>query len=230
MKKLIITVDGPAAAGKGTISYLIARKYGLNHLDSGAFYRAAAWLGRHHHLALDEAHEMDLVQLLKQVPIVLTPNTQLDGPKVLVQCGDVNVTKQIRSEEISNLAAVVGGMPQVRVVIKAMQRRAAEHSPKGVVAEGRDTGIVIFPEADLKFFLTAAPEVRAQRRHAELTERGVAITFERVYSDLQQRDLRDTEREYSALRVADDAEVIDTTTMTIAQVVDKMSRRIEALS
>lgn len=229
MTKLIMTIDGPAAAGKGTISYLISRKYGLQHLDSGAFYRAATWLAIHRGIPMNETSEPRIVEALKQFPIELTTDMSGLSRQVTVHCADQDITDQIRAEHISQLAPIVGGMQLVRQQITSLQRIIAEKSIRGVVAEGRDTGIVVFPEAQLKFFLTAAPEVRAQRRHAELVDSGLQISFEQVYSDIQDRDRRDTERVFSALRAAENSKVIDSTDLTLEQVVSQINGYIDTV-
>lgn len=224
--RLIVAIDGPAAAGKGTIAYLIARKWHLLNLDSGACYRAVAWLARAHNIGIDAAHEDAIVSLLDTQPIQFRSNALAEGPKAYVFVGGVDVTSAIREEEISRLVPIVGEMVRVRAFVNALQHQLVAQTERGVVIEGRDTGSVVFPEAQLKYFLTASLEVRAQRRHAELVDRGKAVTFEQVYSDLQERDRHDTEREYSSLRIAPGAVVIDNSSQTIEQVIEQMSAAI----
>lgn len=226
-QKLILTIDGPAAAGKGTISYLVAHRYGLLHLDSGAFYRAAAWLAGRYSQPVTLDNEQAIEQLLQQYPISVQPASDDGQRQVVVTCDGQDISQAIRAEGIGQLAAVIGGMMTVRQRLTQMQRQLATSSPKGVVAEGRDTGIMVFPEAQIKIFLTAAPEVRAHRRHAELAEAGQMVDYEQVYSDLQERDRRDTERQYSSLRVPPQALVIDSSAMTIEQIMELVDDLID---
>lgn len=229
MKKIIITVDGPAAAGKGTVAYLLARKYNLINIDSGAVYRAVAWLAQKYDVPLDEFHEQQIVQLIPRHPIEFIPNPIESGPKCYVRVGGTDVTQLIRTEEISDIAPVVGAMSDVRDMVAELEHKLADQSEKGVVVEGRDTGVIVFPEADLKFFLSCNPEIRAQRRFAELREAGVAITLEQVYSDLQERDRRDSESPHAAIQIPSDAQVIDSSALTIEQVVTMMATKIDSL-
>lgn len=225
--KLVVTIDGPAASGKGTISYLIARRYGLANIDSGACYRAVAWLAMQHHIKLDQQSVDQLVKLLDQYPLSFTSNSQAMGPKSIIKVGQIDITDQIRNSDIDHNASLAGTLLPIRKLLQDYQRQLIQQTPRGAVLEGRDTGSVVYPEADLKFFLTSSVEVRAQRRHAEYVEAGQDISFEQIYSEIAERDRRDTERAYSALRIAEGAIVIDSSNNTIDMTVDQISAYID---
>lgn len=203
MRKLVIAVDGPAAAGKSTVSKALAIRLGYLYIDTGALYRAVAWLADREGL-LDAAPEAIGAR-------VLTTDIRLEGdprrPRVLVAGRDVSA--EIRSERISQLSSKLSALPQVRRALLDLQRRLGAGG--GVVMDGRDIGTVIFPEADAKFFISASAEVRARRRHAELRTKGVGADPDLVRAELAARDRRDAEREHAPLKAAADAVAIDTT-------------------
>ena len=226
-RKILITIDGPAASGKGTAAYIIAREYGLLNLDSGACYRAIAWLALKHKIPLTQENSTDLGELLEKNPLQLKPNLTGVGPKCFVFVGNTEITHLIRNSVVGNAASIVGNFQDIRKIVRAHEHRIAEDSKVGIVVEGRDSGTVVFPEADIKFFLTASPEERAARRHAEYLVPNNDITLEEVLAEIIERDERDTSRAFSALRIPDDALVVDSTSLNIEQTLAIMREQIE---
>jgi|SRR5579872_1797839 len=205
MKKLIVAIDGPAGSGKSTVARRVAELLGYTHLDSGAMYRGVAWKALRDGVPLDSPEE--LARLAESVRIDLVPR---DGKLRVILDGE-DITDLIRTPEVSHAASVVAAVPGVRHPMVAEQRRAGAQG--GIVMEGRDIGSVVFPHADLKIFLEASPEVRAERRLLELQEKGEAPALDQVLADVHQRDRRDREREMSPLVRAPDAVVVDNTAM-----------------
>ena len=199
----VITIDGPAASGKGTIAARVARALGFHYLDSGALYRLATYA------ALKQGAGLEDAEALEDIASRLEPI--FEGERILLDGEDV--TTAIRSEEVSAATSRVAAIPQVRKALFELQRRFAR-SP-GLVADGRDMGTVVFPEATLKVFLTASARVRAQRRYRQLLERGEP-------ADLEARDKRDRERAAAPLRAAEDARTLDTSEMDIEAVEKKV--------
>jgi CMP/dCMP kinase len=205
VSKLIIAIDGPAGSGKSTVARRVAELLGYTYLDSGAMYRAVAWKALRDGVPLDvPAH---LAALARDARIDLVPR----GGNLRVILDGEDITDLIRTLEVSHAASVVAAVPGVRHPMVAEQRRAGAQG--GVVMEGRDIGTVVFPHADLKIFLDASPEVRAERRQRELREKGEALELEKVLADARARDRRDREREMSPLVRAADAVVVDNTAM-----------------
>lgn len=225
MPRLIITIDGPAAAGKGTVAFLLARRYGLLDIDSGAFFRAITWLAVQEEVPLDEEHEDALAELAKNHKIVLLPSEDM-ATRVGVEVDERNISREIRSEGLSRLVPHVSLLAKVRAVVLKWQRELASEAEHGVVTEGRDTGTAVFPDATVKFFLTATPEERAMRRHMEFKSRGKEISFEEVYSDLLERDRADMERVHAPLTKPEGAVIIDSTGMEVEQVIKKFAKVI----
>ena len=205
MSKLIIAIDGPVGSGKSTVARRVAEMLGYTHLDSGAMYRGVALRALRDGVPLDSPAK--LAALAEAVRIDLV---QRDGNLRVILDGE-DITDLIRTPEVSHAASVVAVVPGVRHPMVAEQRRAG--APGGVVMEGRDIGTVVFPHADLKIFLDASPEVRAERRQRELREKGEALEVEKVLADVHERDRRDREREMSPLVRAADAVVLDNTAM-----------------
>jgi cytidylate kinase len=204
-EKLIIAIDGPVGSGKSTVARRVAEMLGYAHLDSGAMYRAVGLKALRHGVPLDSAERMS--ELAAAARIDLVPR---EG-KLLVLLDGEDVTEAIRSPEVSHAASVAAVIPGVRHPMVAEQRRAGEQG--GVVMEGRDIGSVVFPNADLKIFLDASPEVRAGRRQRELAEKGEPREFETVLEEVRERDRRDRGRAMSPLVRAADAVVVDNTAM-----------------
>ena len=209
MKPLIIAIDGPSGAGKGTVARAVASSLNYRHVDSGAMYRAVAWKARRDGVALDDEDAVAAVALASSIAV--TPHVTIDGE---------NVTREIRTPEIDRAAAAVAKLPKVRAVLVRRQRE--EGAGGGIVMEGRDIGTVVFPHADVKIYLDATPEERARRRAADPAHTGGPATVADVVTALAARDELDRTRTTSPLKVADDAERIDTTGKPIAQVVDEV--------
>ena len=216
--ELITTIDGPVAAGKTTAARSLAIKLGYTLLDTGAIYRSVALAAAAQGLAHHE--EERIAELARSLDISFEFNR--GDNRVFLQGKDVSA--EIRVPEISRGASVVSALPLVRQALLDRQRQMAARG--NVVAEGRDTGTIVFPDADAKFFLTAAQNVRAQRRQRELSESGDCRPFSEVLASLVERDHRDTTRSVAPLKPAADALVIDTTGMTIEAVVAEMLRHL----
>ena len=214
MRKLVVAVDGPAAAGKSTVSKALAARLGYLYIDTGALYRAVAWLADREGIA--DAPGPTLGATVRGADIRLLGDP--DHPRVLVEGRDVS--REIRTERISQLSSRLSALPEVRGALLDLQRRLGADG--GVVMDGRDIGTVIFPGADAKFFVSASPEVRARRRHAELRAKGHDADEALVRAELEERDRRDAGREHAPLRAADDAVTIDTTDLSPEQVLERM--------
>ena len=211
----IVAIDGPAGAGKSTVARQLARRLGFTIIDTGAIYRSVALAAQRAGIAWED--DTGLSRLL-DAGLGLT----FQGERVLLRGEDV--TEAIRTPEISRGASVVSARPVVRQKLLQLQRDLGRAAPRGAVLEGRDIGTVVFPDADVKFFLTASDEARAQRRHAELNEKGLSVPLPEVLSDQRRRDKDDTERAIAPLRAAADAVVVDTTGFDLEQVVERCFR------
>jgi len=210
-----IAIDGPVSAGKSTIARLVAQRLGFTYIDTGAMYRAFAWTAQRR--GLSSAQPEEAVRLLGEVEIRLLPRHE-GGNQVLVDGADI--TDEIRTPEIGQLASQLSEIPAVRVRMVALQQEMARDG--GVVMEGRDIQTVVLPDAEVKIFLIAPAEERARRRCLELQQRGLAYDLDSVLVELQARDLRDSTRAHSPLKAAPDAVTVDTGGLTIAQVVDRV--------
>ncbi|UCH45302.1 MAG: (d)CMP kinase [Nitrospiraceae bacterium] len=213
--KDVITIDGPSGAGKSTVARLLAAKLGYNYLDTGALYRAVAWKVRDSNI--DHDNEDALRDLLK------TAEISLEGSTISVNGTDV--TTAIRTKEIGELSSQVSAKPIVREFLFAMQR---EEGIKGkVVVEGRDTGTVIFPESENKFFLDASVDERWARRLKDLKDSDPTLTLDTTVEDLKKRDHRDSTRESAPLKKADDMFYIDSSRLSPEEVVDTIVRHLK---
>lgn len=214
VSRFIIAIDGPSAAGKSTISRILAQRLGLVYINTGAMYRALAYK------AAQQALDFNDPEALSRVAegLNLTMRGEPDQLQIVVDGEDV--TEAIRSPEISQLSSVASAVPGVRRAMVALQR--ALGAKGGVVLEGRDIGTQVFPNADLKVFLTANPEVRARRRWIEEHSAGHPLTLEQLAEEIRARDLRDQTRADSPLRRADDAVVIDTSTLGLEEAVEQI--------
>ena len=206
MSKLIIAIDGPVGSGKSTVARRVADLLGYVYLDSGAMYRGVAWKALRDHVALDSEGSVAALAGATRIDLLSGDG----GFRVLVD--GVDVTKQIRSAAVAQAASKLAVIAGVRTVLVAEQRRAAGSG--GVVMEGRDIGTVVLPDADLKIFLDASVEVRAERRRLEHAQKGEVLEFSEVLEEVRQRDRRDRERAVSPLVRAEDAVLVDNTAMS----------------
>ncbi|HBH28769.1 MAG: (d)CMP kinase [Desulfofustis sp. PB-SRB1] len=213
----VVTIDGPSGVGKSTISRRLSHHLGFTYLDTGAMYRAVAWYVNRH--GIDADNEAQLTDNLDKISITLIP-AHLPGEDTGVIVNGEHLGAELRTPEISMLASRISALPPVRRCLTLMQQEMGKQGK--VVAEGRDTGTVVFPDAAYKFFLDASPEVRAKRRIGQLQANGETISFDEVLAATIQRDRQDRERSIAPLRPADDALRIDTSTATIDEVVDRM--------
>lgn len=213
----IVAIDGPAGAGKSTVARELARRLGFTIVDTGAIYRAVALAAQR--AGIDWQDDAGLARLLDAGGFHLS---FADDSRALLNGDDV--TSAIRTPEISRGASVVSARPVVRKKLLGLQRELGRRAPRGAVLEGRDIGTVVFPDADVKFFLTASDKARAGRRQSELREKGLAVEVSEVLADQRRRDRDDTERAIAPLRPAPDAIVVDTTDMDLGQVVEECLR------
>jgi len=209
-----IAIDGPAGAGKSTVAQIVAARLQYVYIDTGAMYRALAWAILHQNLPITD--ESVVADTLRKSKIELIRDDH--GQKVFWNGQDV--TSLIRTPEVSNGASVVASYPSVRKQMLVLQRALAEQG--NVVMDGRDIGTHVLPDAEVKIFLTASIQERAERRLAELLEKGVQADLETLKADIDERDKRDRERAVAPLAQADDAVLVDTTGLTIEQVVEKI--------
>lgn len=226
-KTIHIAIDGPVAAGKGTVAKKLADHLGLIYVDTGAMYRAVALLGIKHNISLED--EVLLANLINGVKLEMrNPNKdEKDGRQTTIIANGEDISWAIRTEEVSNGASKVATLPQIRqVLVKKQQEIAQENS---VVMEGRDITFRVLPNAELKIYLTANPEVRATRRAEQLRQRGLSADIEAVLKDLKARDKQDMSRGVDPLQITKDAWVIDTSSLTIDQVVKKITLRVEQI-
>jgi CMP/dCMP kinase len=214
VKRLVIAIDGPAAAGKSTAGKALAARLGYLYIDTGALYRAVAWLADRKGIA--DAPADAVGRLVRAADI--RPEGDPSGLRVLVDGRDV--TGEIRTEHMSQLSSRLSAFPEVRAALLELQRRLGDDG--GVVMDGRDIGTVIFPGADAKFFVHASPEARARRRYEELRARGARVEETDVRAELEERDRRDAGRDVAPLKAAADAVTIDTTALTPDEVLDRM--------
>lgn len=210
----VITIDGPSGTGKGTVGLLLAHKLGWHILDSGAFYRAFAHIAHEKQILPDQIDQLQLVG--DQLDVQFEVKT--DEIRIWVEGRDI--TGAIRSEEGGRFASIYAAIPEVRQALLARQRETRR--PPGLVADGRDLGSVVFPDAVLKIFLTATPKVRAERRYKQLKDKGFDVNLPRLEKEIAARDYQDTHRTISPLMPASDAVVIDTSEITREQVLDEI--------
>jgi cytidylate kinase len=209
----IITVDGPSGAGKGTICKLLATKLSWNLLDSGALYRLTALAAKHHGVAMDDADALQVLAAHLDVQFIV----QADGELQVILEGE-SVTQELRMEETGTNASFVATIPGVRTALLNSQREFSQLP--GLIADGRDMGTVVFPQAVLKVYLDASVEERANRRYKQLINKGLDASLKVILIDLKERDARDTQRTTAPLRPADEALVLDSTSLSIEQVLE----------
>lgn len=219
VRKLIVAIDGPAGAGKSTVAKRLAKELGYTYMDTGAMYRAFAWKAMQE--GIDLSDEKKLERVLQDTSIELLEQDGRSG----VLLNGVDVTDRIRTPELSQLASKVSTSKIVRERMVELQRDMGSHG--GVVAEGRDIGTVVFPNAEVKVFLDASSGERARRRFEELRSQGREVTVEETLEEMEQRDRRDRERDVAPLRKAEDAVVIDSTQAGVDGVVGRIMQEIK---
>ena len=210
----IVGIDGPAGSGKGTVTKKIANKLGLTNIDTGITYRCVALQVLNKNISLEDKE--NIIETARNIKIDIdnTPNgdiVYLDGK---------DVTKDIRSKEVTKIVSPVSSIKEVRFLMVDMQRKLAEG--KNVIMEGRDICTYVFPNADVKIYLDASIEERAKRRFKENQEKGISMSYEEVYESIRKRDENDKAKEVGALKLAEDSIVVDTTSLTIDEVVEKI--------
>ncbi|WP_299660177.1 (d)CMP kinase [uncultured Psychromonas sp.] len=210
----LITIDGPSGSGKGTVCHILAKKLGWHLLDSGALYRILAYAALQQKVALNDA------QALADLALTLDVSFVSNGSGVDTLLNAENVGDKLRTEVVAQAASEVASIELVRSALLARQKAFLQQP--GLIADGRDMGTVVFPEAKVKIFLDASAEERAQRRFNQLQDKGFNVSIAQILSEIKERDYRDRNRAVAPLRPADDALVIDSTTLTIDQVVDKV--------
>lgn len=212
----VIAIDGPAGAGKSTISKKLANKLGYKYLDTGAMYRAITWLALKNNI--DIKHENRLIALAKQADIEFFPPDDLGN--IPIKINGIIVTEKIRQTIIDKNVSFVARISGVRVAMVKLQRQMAKYG--NIIVDGRDIGTRVLPDADLKLFITASLEERAQRRYAELKNKGLDVSLKEIREEIIRRDKLDSERKVSPLAKADDALLIDTTNLSREEVVNKI--------
>ena len=220
MRPFIVAIDGPAGAGKSTVSKLVARRLGFALVDTGAIYRCVALMAQREGIASDD--DTRLGELLGRIHI----HFQVVGEENRVFLDGKDVSAEIRTPEISMWASQVSSRPVVRAGLLALQRRLALEAEKGAILEGRDIGTVVFPDADAKFFLEASPEVRARRRYEELFQKGVDSSLDEVLADQTKRDRDDSARAVAPLKAAEDAVRMDSSSIPLSEVVQRLESEI----
>lgn len=215
MAEMIVTIDGPAASGKSTLARLLARKLGASFLDTGAMYRAVTFAAIQAGVNLRD--QKQLLEVMEKSEFEFTDR----GDQMIVRIDEIDVTEKLRDPEVTVSARYIAAAPKVREHLVRMQRQFAAGQDK-IVTEGRDQGTVAFADADIKFFLTAAPGERARRRQAELRARGVRESLEQIQRAIEERDKSDESRAVGPLKSAKDAMIVDTTNLNIEEVVEKL--------
>jgi len=213
MSIAVLTIDGPSGAGKGTVSRAVAKKLGWNYLDSGSIYRSLAIS------VLDKQADLDDED--KMAEVAGTMDLSFDcGDELIVRLDGADITHRLPTEETGAIASKIAAYPKVRAVL--LQKQKDFRQAPGLVADGRDMGTVVFIDAEIKVFLTASAEERAKRRFKQLKEKGIDANIEKITKEIQERDRRDSERKAAPLVAADDALYLDSSTLSIDEVINKV--------
>ncbi len=216
---MIVAVDGPAGSGKGTIAKRIKKDLGFMNLDTGAVYRCLALEILRKKIPLE--NEREIIKIADEI------NIEIDslGEKDVILLNEEDVSKEIRNKEVTSIVSPASSIPAVREIMVKVQRKMAKG--KDVIIEGRDIGTVVFPNADIKIYLDASEEIRAKRRYEENIQNNIITTYEEVLENVKLRDYNDIHRKVGALKKADDAILIDSTNLTIDEVVNKIKKIIK---
>jgi cytidylate kinase len=221
MKKngLVIAIDGPSGAGKSTAARLLAERLGYIYIDTGAMYRAVGWKAKRE--GIDPADEAKLAELCGRTEVTIKKDNS--DPRFSVN--GIDVTGEIRTPEMGMMASAVSRSPAVRARLLTLQRELGRHGR--VVMDGRDIGTVVFPDADVKFYLEASPGERGRRRYLELKAKGMDVDLAQITREIEERDRQDSGRDIAPLKKADDALLIDSSAMSIDEVLDRMLSEIK---
>lgn len=220
---MIIAIDGPSGAGKSTLGKMLAKKLNLLYLDTGAMYRAVGLAVVQSGTILEDKEKIAEIAENSNIELIGEPGA------LFVKLNGEDITTEIRTNKIGQAASIVSTVSEVRKILVEKQRNLGNLSPNGAVLDGRDIGTVVFPNADIKFFLTAKAEARARRRYEEDMEKGRAVSYEQTFTEIKERDERDVSREDSPLSIAEDAIVIDTSELDLQEVFGKMLESIGKL-
>ena len=210
----IVGIDGPAGSGKGTVTKRVANKLGLINIDTGSTYRCVALEVLNRNINIEDKQK--IIELAQNIEIDIKPLP--DGDRIFLNGKEV--TKEIRSKEVTGIVSPISSIKQVRFAMVELQRKLAQG--KNVIMEGRDICTYVFPNADVKIYLDASIEERAKRRYKENQEKNIDMTYEEVYENIRKRDENDKAKEIGALKVADDSIIVDTTNLTIDEVAEKI--------
>ncbi len=221
-KRIVIAIDGPSSAGKGTVAKIVAQKLGFSYLDTGAMYRCVALTLKNNEVDIND--DTKISEILNNTKIRLSSD---NNKSLKVELNGKDVSKEIRTPEISRLSSDIATKISVRSFLTKLQREFAQNS--NVVAEGRDMGTQVFPDAYVKFFIDASVEVRTNRRYLQLQQAGIKTDIENLRKDIQNRDYQDKNREIAPLHPAINAVIIDTTNLEIDQVVDIILKRTKGV-
>jgi cytidylate kinase len=213
-KGLVIAIDGPSGAGKSTVARRLAKRLGYTYIDTGAMYRAIGWKAKQE--GIDPANETALAGLCGRIQVLLTNDA--DDPRIAVD--GIDVSEAIRTPEMGMMASAVSKSPAVRARLLSLQRDLGARG--GVVMDGRDIGTVVFPDAEVKFYLDASPEERGRRRYRELSAKGMEVDLDRITREIRERDHQDSGRAIAPLKRAEDAVLIDSSDREIDEVVEAM--------
>ena len=218
---MIIAIDGPSGAGKSTLGKMLAKQLNLLYLDTGAMYRAVGLAVLRNGVTFAETQKIAAIAENADIKLVGEPEN------LQIFLNGADVSEDIRTNEVGQAASIVSGVSEVRRILVDHQRNLGQTSKTGAVLDGRDIGSVVFPRADVKFFLTAKPEARARRRYEEDLAKGRAVSYEQTFAEIRERDERDVSRADSPLMIADDAVVIDTSELDLSEVFAQMMQTVE---
>jgi len=221
-KRIVIAIDGPSSAGKGTVAKIVAEKLGFAYLDTGAMYRCVALALKNNKVDLDDENKIS--EILSRTKIKLSSDS---SSNLIVELNGKDVSKEIRTPEISKLSSDIATKKSVRSYLLGLQREFAKNT--NIVAEGRDMGTLVFPDADIKFYIDASVEVRTNRRFLQLEQAGIKTNIKKLRKDIENRDNQDKNREIAPLHPAINAVIIDTTNLEIDQVVDIILKRTKGV-